>query len=114
MTSNLLAADSTNCVNIPTASSWNVKLQIVARNTNSTNIASWRSISGLLYREGANAFYVGQATGATTPDDALGTGSTATIQLSADTTNQCLNVSWTAPNTDAWNVTARVDMVSVQ
>jgi hypothetical protein len=32
-------------------------------------------------------------------------GSTGTLSITADTTNACLNVSWTAPNSDTWHLT---------
>jgi hypothetical protein len=32
----------------------------------------------------------------------------------ADTTNGCLNVSWTPPNADTWHVVARVVTVEVE
>ncbi len=105
LTSNLGAAASSTCVNIPNNYIFGVEITLVANNrTTSGNDLSWRLGQGLLKRGvGAATTTWSQGTPTTLSDGAAGT-----VTAAADTTNGCLALQWTAPNTDTWDVTARV------
>lgn len=97
------SGSSTNAVNILTHTAQPVAIWCVARDTTNDDSATWDQAYGTLNRVAGNASYAGAYSGATnTPTRSTGAGSTANIQVTADTSNQGLNVGWTAPNTDAW------------
>jgi hypothetical protein len=75
------------------------------------NILVWKMPFGVLY-----TFYgTGSLTyvGTTPLVQSLGTGSSATVSVSADTTYGGLDVSFTAPNSDTWHVVAKISFVEV-
>jgi hypothetical protein len=118
LTANGSTAASTNCINIPNNTAYELKMEIVAfDHTTVTKFASWNDISGLLTR-GANAASTALAVVSATPSVSYSGGTLTgnSMSLTADTTNGCLNISWTPPtsNTDTWNVSARVQTVEVQ
>lgn len=109
------AAGSTNCINIPNGAAFNVRISLHARNftTNGTDY-DWMLPTGMLTRD-ANAASTAWAAG-TPVILSRGTVTGAGVTAAADTTNGCLNLSFTPPtgNTDAWHITARVETVEVQ
>ncbi len=118
LTANGSAAASTNCMNIPNNTAYALNIEIVAfDHTTVSKFASWNDVSGLLTR-GANAAATALAVISATPlvSYSGGTLTGNSMSLTADTTNGCLNISWTPPtsNTDTWNVVARVKTVEVQ
>lgn len=118
LTGNGSAAGSTNCINIPNNTAYGLNIEIVAfDHTTVSKFASWNNLTGLLTR-GANAAATALAIASATPAVTY-SGGTLTgnaMSITADTTNGCLNISWTPPtsNTDTWNVVARVRTVEVQ
>lgn len=111
------SASSTNIVNIQTNTSFALRMMCQSRSTSggsSGDTATWDDFHGTLSRVAGNAAYAGDATGATGPTRSTGTGSTATIQVSADTSNQGLNIAITAPNTDTWHTACDVVSLEVQ
>ncbi len=110
------AAGSANCVNIPNNSAYSLQVTITAfDHTTVTKSALWPAWTGLLTR-GANAAATAVAMNTTPTPLTNGTVTGMAIAATADTTNGCLNVSFTPPtsNTDTWNVVARVETVEVQ
>ncbi len=116
LTADGLAASTINCINIPNNAAHTLAVTINAfDHTAVANNEAWLQWSGLLTR-GANAAST-TLTMATTPTPITnGTVAGSAIAATADTTNGCLNVSFTPPtsNTDTWNVVARVETVEVQ
>jgi hypothetical protein len=112
------AANTGNCVVLPNNSHTQFEIRVSGRDTSAAgNWADWASTSVNALDRGANAAattYSGSFTAATAAQASAGTGSTATLQLSADTTNGCLNVSIVAPNSNAWRWVAHVVRVKVQ
>jgi hypothetical protein len=113
MTTNNLTAASTNCVNIATATKYNLSIQLeVTDVTASANDYSWTVTHATLTRGSGNAVYQ-----TNTPDVlSTGTGSTVAITAAADTSNQCLSLSFTPPaaNTNTWHGVAHVHVVEVK
>ncbi len=116
LTSNAAAAGAANCVNIPAGTVYQTAIKISVHDRNTHDYASWNAINGTLARGTGNASYAGAGTVAAVPDNASGGLTTATLIVSADATNQCLNISFTPPggNTDTIDVTARIDTTEVQ
>jgi hypothetical protein len=116
LTADQAAAGSANCINIPNNSAYTLSVNITALDhTTVTKNESWGNWTGLMTR-GANAASTA-VTMATTPTPiSNGTITGSTIAATADTTNGCLNLSFTTPtvNTDTWNIVARVETVEVQ
>jgi hypothetical protein len=108
------SASGTNIVNIQTNTVFQLQITCVARDTTNGDTATWDMVQGTLSRVAGNAAYAGAETSTTTPTRSTGAGSTATIQLSADTTNQGLTIGWTAPNTDTWHPACIVHSLEVQ
>jgi hypothetical protein len=112
------AANTGNCIVLPNNSHTQFEIRVSGRDTASAgNWADWASTSVNVLDRGANAAattYSGSFTSATAAQASAGTGSTATLQLSADTTNGCLNVSIVPPNSNAWRWVAHVQRVKVQ
>lgn len=110
------AASSTNCDNIQNNRAWAFSVDVVARDTASpqTNYGRW--VWGPTAGTGAPVITRG-ASAATTAISSLtglsaitvgGTATTGSVTLGADTTNGCFNVSWTAPNSDTWQLQAHI------
>lgn len=112
------AAGSQNCVNIPNNSSYSLGLEINAfDHTTVTKSINWYGWHRFMTR-GANAASTALDSANATPPTPLtnGTVTGASIAATADTTNGCLNISFTPPsgNTDTWNVVAKVQSVETQ
>jgi hypothetical protein len=113
MTSDGNAAGSTNCVNIGTATKYGVTILLEATDvSNSANDYTWSLPVGNLTRTGGNAAW--QAGIPAILSNGAVTG--ASVSASADTTNQCLNLSFTPPtgNSDTWHSVARVQITQVK
>jgi len=110
------AATTNNCVNLPNInfsanqqSVYGVSIRVVATNrTTVGNFTHYYEPAGTLSRSTniASTAYLASGAAAT-----YTVGAGGTIAVSADTTNACLNITWTAPNTNTWHVVARVDSV---
>ena len=110
------AAGSANCINLPNNSAYSLQVTITAfDHTTVTKSATWPTWTGLLTR-GANAAATAVAMNTTPTPLTNGTVAGMAIAATADTTNGCLDISFTPPtsNTDTWNVAARVKTVEVQ
>lgn len=107
-------AGSANCINIPTNAAFQLHVDIEAfDHTTPANNEEWGAWTGQLTRGASNA----ALTMATTPTPiSNGTVTGSSISATADTSNQCLNLSFTPPtsNTDTWHVVARVRTVETQ
>jgi hypothetical protein len=106
------APDVGNCVNIPTGYAYTIEATLEGKDFSGTgNIASVVGIRGVLYRAMGSAIWslgsVGTAQG-------VGTAAALLPELSADTTNQCLNLSVTPPDGNTWHWVARVKTVEVR
>lgn len=116
LTADGTAAGAANCVNIPNNTGYQLIVDVMAfDHTTVTKNEAWSLWAGLLTR-GANAASTA-ITMATTPTPlSNGTVTGSAIAATADTTNGCLNLSFTPPtgNTDTWNIVARVRTVEVQ
>ena len=113
------AAGSGNCVNLLNNNSMaSLQIDIDALDyTTAGKNASWQGLTGLLYRNSGVAgvsLSIASATPAATFTNGTLTGSS--MSITADTTNGCLNISWTPPtsNTDTWHVVARVRTVEAR
>ena len=118
LTADHLTAGSTNCLNVPANSGVNLRIELVAHDYTSTSLAMWiwgmrnaalgRGSTGV----GSTAF----AAGATETAVSIGTTTGAAAATSADTTNGCLNLTFTAPSigTDTWDATATVFATEAQ
>lgn len=109
-------ANSTGCINIPNATTYQMLINIVALDhTTVANNEEWSSWGGLMTR-GASAATTAVSMSSTPTPVTNGTVTGSSIAASADTTNGCLNLSFTPPtsNTDTWRVVARVETVEVQ
>lgn len=116
LTADGLAAGAANCINIPNNSAYLLTLDVVAfDHTTVTKNAIWPAWTGLLTR-GASAAATAVTMNATPTPVTNGTLTGQAIAATADTTNGCLNVSYTPPtsNTDKFNGVVRVTTVEVQ
>ena len=118
LTTNALAATTLNCFNLPNNSAYTLSMDILAfDHTTVTKNASWQNLTALMTR-GANAastaLNITSATPAVTYSNGTLTGNA--MSITADTTNGCINISWTPPtsNTDTWNLVARIRSIEVQ
>lgn len=110
------AASSTNCVNIPTVTGYSLLIDVMAfDHTTVGNNEAWINWAGKLHRPSTPASVVAVMASAPTALTS-GTVTGSSIAASADTTNGCLNLSFTPPtgNTDTWRVVARVRTTQVQ
>ncbi|MFH6787059.1 MULTISPECIES: right-handed parallel beta-helix repeat-containing protein [Methylobacterium] len=118
LTSNQAAAGSANCVNLPNNAHMQLELRVSGRDTSSAgNWADWAATGVNALDRGASAAattYSGAFSTATAAQASAGAGSAASLQVTADTSNGCLDVSVTAPNTNAWRWVAYVRRVKVQ
>lgn len=101
-----------NCLNIPLGTAYQTVVRASLHNRTNHNVASWDAIQGLLYRAAGNAGYLGGAGGAASQS----TAALGTLAVAADTTNQCLALTYTPPagNADFLDITATVDTTEVQ
>ena len=118
LTSDGLTAAGPNCIALPNNAHMLFSIQVSGKDTTTPSAwADWTSASANVLDRQASAAtvaYSGAFSSATTPGASAGAGSTATLQLSADTTNGCLNVSIVPPNGDTWEWTASVIRTKTQ
>lgn len=110
------ALNSASCISIPDSSAYSLVVNIMALDhTTVSKNETWAAWTGLLTRgAGVGTTALTMATTPTPISNGTVTGSA--IAATPDTTNGCLNISFTPPtaNTDTWNVVARVETVEVQ
>jgi hypothetical protein len=107
-------AGPSNCVNLPTLNFpanqqaiYGLAIRVVATDiTTPGNFLHFYDPAGTLSRVTTVAT-TGYTPSGSTVNKMVGTVGTLTI--TADTTNACLAVTWTAPNADTWHVVARID-----
>jgi hypothetical protein len=119
LTTDSAAANSSNCVNltVPLGSLATARVSIVARSrvtaTNYVAWADWPIIYGNTSGAALNTF----VTAGTKPTPVSGGTVTGTdVAITADTTNACLNVTWTPPtgNAELWDAVASVTFTQVR
>jgi hypothetical protein len=116
LTADGAAAGSANCINIPNNTAASLKVDVMAfDHTTVSKNETWQNWTMLLTR-GASAATTALVAASTPTPLTNGTLTGSAIAATADTTNGCLNISFTPPtsNTDKWNVVARVQSVEVQ
>ncbi len=116
LTTSGAVAGGTNCVSPPNNSAFALIVTVTAfDHTTVGNNEIWPAWTGLMTR-GANAASTALTMNTTPTPLTNGTVGGSAIAATADTTNGCLNISFTPPtaNTDTWNVVARVESVEVQ
>lgn len=105
-----------NCLNLWNYETALLEIKIVATDNQSFgNDFEYEMPAAKLAQGGAASSESYTAIG-TAVTHSTGTGSTTSVAISADTTNGCLNVSFTPPsgNTDAWHAVATVDAVEAR
>ena len=110
------AVGAANCINPAANTALDMFIEVVGIDTTSAgNVARFRSLDTLLYR-GATAASTQLVNGASAqpPNGSIGAGSGAAFTVAADTSNGCLALSVTPPNTNAWHWAARVRTTEVQ
>jgi hypothetical protein len=116
LTADANAAGGANCGNIyANQQTLALTIDVIAKDiTTSGKYAAWSSLAAILDR-GASSSAMTLTTASSTPAATLSVGTLTGMGLSltADTTNSCLNITWTPPtsNTDSWQVVARVRSV---
>jgi hypothetical protein len=110
LTTNNLTTIAQNSLLIVANSDHNLTFKITARDESNGDTANWKIHSGSFTRVSGNAVYSGDLSTATAPDYSTGSGSGATFQVTADTTNQAANFNFVAPTADPhiWRVTMSV------
>jgi len=111
LTSDGNTAGSQNSYLVVAGSAHGLDIHVQAIDETNGDTAVWKWLDGEISRTSSgNATYQGDATTAMTPTYSTGAGGTATIQISADTTYQSLNVTFTPPTSNAhtWHVQAVV------
>lgn len=115
LTADGATAGSANCFNIPNNASYGLRIYLHARDkTTAGNDYDWSMSYGTLTRD-ANAASTAFTAG-TVNIITRGTVTGASVSQTADTTNGCLNSTFTPPsgNTDTWDVVEVVSDVEVQ
>lgn len=111
LTADGLTPGAANCVNIPSGTAASISIDMGARDSSEGgNSLSWQMPTGFLTNEAGTVAITADTPVAHT----LGVGSAATVAATADNTNKCLALTWTAPNTDTWVVHATVHMSIAQ
>lgn len=116
LTADAASAGAANCVNIPNNTAYQLVIDVLAfDHTTVSKNEEWSSWSGLLTR-GANAAATSLLMNSTPTPQTNGTLTGSAISASADTTQGCVNISFTPPtgNTDTWRAIARVQALEVQ
>lgn len=116
LTADGAAAGSVNCINIPNNTMYILNMDLVAfDHTTITKNAAWPAWTGVMTR-GANAAATAVTMNSTPTPLTNGTLTGQAIAVTADTTNGCVNISYTPPtsNTDKFNVVARIATTEVQ
>jgi hypothetical protein len=114
LTTNNATPATNNCYNIGANRAVPITITVAAiDNTAHTNSETWLNWGGLLTRPGGSTAVTMQAT--PTPIT-TGTVTGSAISVTADTVNNCLNISFTPPtgNTNTWNVAAEIKSTEVQ
>jgi hypothetical protein len=116
LTTSGTAPSATNSLRIPVNTAAKVSLLgvVCTETTTRTNWATWNRIEGALVRGAGSPTYAGAASTATTPSLSGGTGSTSSVTVSADTTNNVLAVAVTWPNSSATHCVAELELIEVQ
>lgn len=117
-------AGAANCINLPADSAMSFSIRVIGFNSSSTAAVSWVSNGAnlLVHNSGATVAYGGDFSTATlgsasptyTMSAAYTGGGAATLQLSGDPTNSCLNVTVVPPDATTWNWAAYVSRVKMQ
>lgn len=107
LTADGAAAGAANVCNLPNNTSWMGYLSIIARDTTlgGANFASWRNAGFSLVR-GANAASAAVPDGSSTFTSLTNVAVSGNLAISADTANGGLNITFTPPNTNTWDVVA--------
>ena len=116
LTANAAVAGTNDCINIPNNSGYSITVTVMAfDHTTVTKNETWLNWGGLLTR-GASAAATAVTMQSTPTPLTNGTVTGSSIAATADTTNGCLNISFTPPtsNTDTWNVVGYVQTVETQ
>ena len=108
-------AGSANCINIPANTQMQVHLRVHAiDHTTPANGIAWGSMDGLLSRQSTLASTTLSFDTPPTPKTS-GTTTGISISFAADTTNGCLNASFTPPSgSDVWEAFAHVEFSTVK
>ena len=116
LTTDGLAAGTANCVNPPNNAAFDLFVEVVGLDTTTDASASrFRAIDVMmLHGTTAASTQVVNGAAAAAANGGIGSGSSATYTVAADTTNGCLTVSVTPPNADTWHWAARVRTTEVQ
>ena len=111
LTSDAAAPSINNVVNMNTAGLvYHLRVSATCRDTTNGDWAVWAVGDGVMNRPATgNVTYAGVYTTATTPSMSAGAGSTATLTLAADTTNNGLSASVAMPNTHLWHCVLKAD-----
>ena len=113
LTSDGGSVTATNIIKIPNNSAYAVTIELIGRDTTAPgNSVAWRMPVGV-FEAGASGATV-TWTGGTPTVASNGTGSAATVSVTAATGSASLAVNVTAPNTNAWRWVARVQTTEVQ
>ena len=111
LTADGLAPSTANTVNIQPGGYYVMTMQVVAFDlTGMAGWVVWTFPASALIRGSGSAGYQGTAP----VSQSAGTGASATIAATGDTTNQGLALSFTAPNTNTWRVVARITTTETQ
>jgi len=117
LTSDGSAAGSTNCLNLADSSHAQFMIMVSGFNPSAATSANWQSAGPNILTRGsgvASTYYSGSFSASTAPAVSTGAGSSARLQLSADTTNGCLNVTITPPDANTWDWEAAVIRLKMQ
>ena len=116
LTADGAASGSSNCINIPTLTQYALVVDVTALDhTAVANNESWLGWNMKLHRP-TNAASTTLVTASTPTALTSGTVTGSSVSATADTTNGCLNLSFTPPtgNADTWRAVATVRTVQVQ
>ena len=115
LTSDGATAGNTNCVNPPPNTVVSAYIDVTGLDvTTGASAARMRFLDVMMLRGGtATATTVVNGGTAQSPNGIIGTAP-ALFAVVADTTNGCLNVSVTPPNSDAWHWAARISTTEMQ
>ncbi|CAB4126736.1 hypothetical protein UFOVP78_13 [uncultured Caudovirales phage] len=108
LTADGAAAGSANVCNLPNNTAWFGTLYVVARDTaaGSVNVGMWRYMDAAPIR-GANAASTVVVVGAAAfTSNGAGPPVSGNLAISADTTNGGINLTFTPPNSNTWDVVA--------
>jgi hypothetical protein len=106
LTTDQSGADSQNSYLVAPSSLSSFEIVCNAIDTVNGDFASWKAFNGVANRSGSgNVSYQGDASTAKTPDYSSGAGLSTTIAISADTSTQALNLTFTpsTSNTHWWH-----------